>query len=278
MKTIPQPKESVNEAATAKKRMVLYARVSSKLQEDNSSVPSQIKQMQAYCQTYDYDVVGTFDDVSSGGRADNRPGLQTALALVFDGHADGLICCYMDRFARSTKDFIRYVEEFRDAGKTLVFIDVRLDTSTAMGEFAATVLMSAFQMLRKQTSEKTKAALRYIKEEGGGYTNGQAPYGWSGARDRKGNPLHHLIEIPYEQNVIKSVIEQRYLGKSLTQIASWLNNNPSPMVCQKHQRKPENCGPGHHTRHGASFTHVNILRILRFFDIDTSPIDRQQVV
>lgn len=232
-----------DEIMTKAKRLVCYARVSTKLQEDNSSIKTQIDRMAAYCKAYNYQIVGTETDVMSGGKLE-RDGLQAAIKTVIeDGAADGLIVCYLDRFARNTKHFLELVELFEKHGKTLIFMDVQVDTSSSTGRCVLTVLMAMAQMMREQTKEKSKAACDYLKSNGK-YAGGQPPYGWTGKRDKSGKPLNELEPLPTEQAVLLEILRMDGEDYTPTEIADELNRRGLP------------------TRHGGQWHTKQISRIL----------------
>src|SRR5437870_11135092 len=60
---------------------VVYGRFSPRPNaEECDSVEKQLQRCRAYCTSHDYEIVGEFKDEDlSGGRADNRPGLQEAI-------------------------------------------------------------------------------------------------------------------------------------------------------------------------------------------------------
>jgi len=248
--TYPLPKRKApvtkKEAKPAASRLVLYGRVSTYQQEDNNSIPMQLDRLRSYCDSKQFTIVGEFSDVASGGKQD-REEFQKALELVFSDKADGIACYYMDRFARNTKDFLELVERFNAAGKIMVFLDINLDTSTAVGQFGATVLMAAFEMLRKQASERTKATFQHFRDKGM-HDKGRPPYGWKVSLDETGKSLHILEPDEAEQDVIEVMQEMHAGGMSFSAIARDLNAQGIP------------------TRENGTWAHVQVGRILRQYE------------
>ena len=68
----------------------------------------------------------------SGGRADNRPALQAALAEACKRRAP-LVVYSLSRVARSTKDALAIAERLDKAGADLVSLSESIDTTTAAG-------------------------------------------------------------------------------------------------------------------------------------------------
>ncbi|MFM6201148.1 MAG: recombinase family protein, partial [Dolichospermum sp.] len=70
-------------------KLIGYVRVSSEGQADNTSLEDQELKIQAYCSALNHELVGLYQDVQSGGKSENRKGLQSAIADMLDGKADG---------------------------------------------------------------------------------------------------------------------------------------------------------------------------------------------
>src|SRR6516225_9056647 len=99
---------------------VVYGRFSPRPSpEECDSVEKQIERCRAYCSGHGYDVVAVYNDKElSGGRADNRPGLQKAITAACAKKA--ILCVYsLSRFARNTKDAIDLAERLNTAGADL---------------------------------------------------------------------------------------------------------------------------------------------------------------
>lgn len=204
------------------KRLVAYARVSTRLQEGNTSIPDQHQRIVAFCAAMEHELVGAFDDVESGSKAD-RPGLMSALKIVLeDNDADGIICCYMDRLGRDVRNFLDLVAQFNAAGKSLIFLDNMLDTGTVTGKCVSTILMSVAQMMREQTAEKSRNGRAYLRSQGK-YSGGQPPYGWTAIRDSAGKTNHEMVPAPEEQRVLKMIVEWDAKNVCPTDIAEKLN-------------------------------------------------------
>ena len=105
------------------------------------------------------------DEGMSAGTLE-RPGLHRALSLLAAGRADGLVVAKLDRLTRSTIDFGLLLEWFRDNARTLILLDLGVDTSTAGGELVANVIVSVAQWERGVISERTRAALAQLRAQG----------------------------------------------------------------------------------------------------------------
>lgn len=204
------------------KRLVAYARVSTKLQENNTSIDDQFERIRAFCYGLKHEVVAEFQDVDSGSKID-RAGLQQALkAVLEDDRADGIVCCYMDRFGRDVRHFLDLVDQFNRRGKLLVFMDHQLDMTKPAEEFASTMLMAAAQLTRKQTLEKSKAAKQFLKGQGK-FAGGSVPFGWRPKPRIDGKSLHQIEPDPREQLILKVIRQMADERFGPTEIAKELN-------------------------------------------------------
>ncbi len=136
---------------------VCYARFSPRpTPEDCDSVEKQLDRTRAYCKGHGYEVFAEYHDKDlSGGRADNRPGLQKAIAAACKRQAV-LVVYSLSRLARCTKDAIDLAERLNAAGADLAVIQENVNTRSPMGRFIFT-LFSGSPSLRESRS---KSALR----------------------------------------------------------------------------------------------------------------------
>jgi DNA invertase Pin-like site-specific DNA recombinase len=147
--------------------MIAYCRVSTSEQAISGlGLADQEQRIREMAKPHGWKIVQLIrDEGQSAGNLD-RPGLHRALALLAAGRADGLVVAKLDRLTRSTIDFGMLIEWFRDAGRTLVLLDLNVDTSTAGGELVANVIVSVAQWERGVISERTRAALAQLRAEG----------------------------------------------------------------------------------------------------------------
>jgi DNA invertase Pin-like site-specific DNA recombinase len=75
------------------------------------------------------------------GRPLERPGLMHALGRITDGHARGLVVSELQGISRSVAELATLIAWLRDAGATLLALDLELDTATPEGRRVATTLL-----------------------------------------------------------------------------------------------------------------------------------------
>ncbi|NTW00768.1 MAG: recombinase family protein, partial [Oscillochloris sp.] len=103
------------------KSAVIYARVSTDDQADNSSIESQIAACVRYAQQHDMKVTATLSDVMSGAKLD-RPGLNKIRELIRIGSVDALVVYCSDRLSRSLAHSLLLRDEFKAAGIAIHFV------------------------------------------------------------------------------------------------------------------------------------------------------------
>ena len=198
-------------------KLIGYVRVSSEGQADNSSLDDQQDRINAYCTALNHELIGTYQDVQSGGKSDNRKGLQTAIADVLAGKADGIIVLKLDRLARLASDVLTLIDkQLQPNNKALVIIDINMDTSTPTGKLVLTMLAGVAEFEKSQINQRT-ANGKKARAKTSDYANGGAPK-FGCKADNK-----NLIADDKEQEIINIIKRHYKSGKSQRQIAEYLN-------------------------------------------------------
>lgn len=210
---------------------VCYARFSPRPNaEECDSVEKQLERCRAYCAGHGYDVLAAhFDKDLSGGRADNRPGLQDAIDLACRQRA--ILCVYsLSRFARCTKDAIDLAERLHAAGADLAVIQENVNTRSPMGRFIFTLFSALAQLEREQIGERTSNAM--LRHQAGGRRMTHAarcPFG------KQPDPIDpaRLIDHPAEQSAITTIRAARSAGKGIKAIAALLQARGVPCRAER---------------------------------------------
>jgi DNA invertase Pin-like site-specific DNA recombinase len=181
----------------------------------------------------------------SGGRADNRPGLQDAIATACDRKA--VLCVYsLSRLARCTKDAIDLAERLNAAGADLAVIQENVNTRSPMGRFIFTLFSALAQLEREQIAERTSSAM--LHHQANGRRMGRldrCPYGtqpdWSGptieetdkTTGEKVTRPARLTDHPGEQAAITRIRELKATGLGSKAIARALDQ--AGLDCRGHR-------------------------------------------
>jgi site-specific DNA recombinase len=105
--------------------VALYARVSTRQQEQETTIESQLAQLLSYAQQQGYRIDPTHQylDQAVSGTQLNRRGLNQVRDAAAAHEIDLLLCAAPDRLARTLGLQLVLLEEFRRAGVTVVFLD-----------------------------------------------------------------------------------------------------------------------------------------------------------
>jgi site-specific DNA recombinase len=200
---------------------ILYARFSPRPSpEECDSVEKQLERCRAYALGHDYTVVAEHHDKDlSGGRADNRPGLQKAIAAACRRRAV-LVVYSLSRLARCTKDAIDLAERLSAAGADLAVIQESVNTRSPMGRFIFTLFSGLAQLEREQIADRTSSAMLKHQANGRRMTRlDRCPFGW---RLDPADP-ERLVEDAEEQATIGRIRRLHRDGAGLREIGRCLD-------------------------------------------------------
>lgn len=197
---------------------VAYVRVSTEDQANEGvSLEAQQAKLAAWCVVNDCELLASHTDAGlSGGRADNRPGLQAAIEQACRTKSV-LVVYSLSRLARSTKDTIAIGEKLDKAGADLVSLSEKIDTTSAAGKMIFRMLAVMAEFERDQVSERTSMAMAHKKSKC--ERVGTVPYGFDLAADAV-----TLVRNEAEQQVIEAIQAMRVQGLSYRKIAAELEN------------------------------------------------------
>ena len=102
----------------------------------------------------------------SGKDSVRSPEFQRLYADVLAGRINVIAATALDRVTCSVKDFLALFEFLQEHGVEFVSLKEQCDTSTAVGRFFTTLLMSLAQLERETVSERTRDAVQARSERG----------------------------------------------------------------------------------------------------------------
>jgi DNA invertase Pin-like site-specific DNA recombinase len=148
---------------SAKNYAVAYVRVSTAGQADEGvSLDAQRAKLEAWAQANGYELLAVHSDAGiSGGKTENRPGLQAALSQACEKRA-ALVVYSLSRLARSTKDAITISEQLDRSGADLVSLTEKIDTTNAAGKMIFRMMAVLAEFERDLIRERTSAALQHM--------------------------------------------------------------------------------------------------------------------
>ena len=132
-----------------------YARVSTDLEEQQSSYQAQIDYYTNYIQSRaDWEFVGMYaDEGISGTSTKHRQGFQTMITDALAGHIDLIVTKSVSRFARNTVDSLTSVRALKEAGVEVYFEKENIWTLDSKGELLITIMSSLAQEESRSISE-----------------------------------------------------------------------------------------------------------------------------
>ena len=175
-------------------RTAIYARVST-LDQDPGL---QLRELRSYAQSRGLNVAHEFIDKVSGTK-DERPELNRLWQAVKARKVDIVLVWKFERFARSTKQLIDALEEFRHFGIDFISLTEQIDTSSPMGKAMFTIISAIAEFERSLISERVRAGIAKSRAQG-------KPHG----------------RAPIDQETVKKIRELRAQNLSIREIARQL--------------------------------------------------------
>lgn len=143
------------------KRVIIYARVSTREQ----SVDMQLIDLRNYAHVRNLHIVREYVDYASGSKNDRENYLR-----LFDDtrkrKTDCILVWKFDRFARSTRELINALEEFRALGVDFISYKESVDTSTPAGKILFTIISAFAEFERAIIRERVIAGMEKAKAKG----------------------------------------------------------------------------------------------------------------
>lgn len=210
-------------------RTVIYARFSSRLQDD-SSIEQQVSMCRERAEREGWEIVDVFADYAISGKAGlgehQRPGMSAMLARVGAGGVDQVLAESTDRIARHQGDDFT-VRELLDHGGVRLFTLMEGLVDEITGTFKG--LMNA--RFRKDLGARIKRGQRGMVAQGRAPAGIAFGYRMANKIDARGLPVRGLREIDPEQALtVVRIFTEYAAGLSPHRIAERLNaeNVPGP--------------------------------------------------
>jgi DNA invertase Pin-like site-specific DNA recombinase len=200
-------------------RLIGYVRVSrvGGREGDSFISPSvQRERIEAFAASQGHEVVVWEEDLDQPGSRYERRGFQAALEAVERGEAEGIAVAALDRFARSVPDAAVALRRLEAVGATLVSVRDALDTSTAVGRFARTMMLALAELELERIRENWATARdRAIAR--GVHISRIPPVGYRRGEDRRLEPD------PATGPVIRELFRRRAAGASWRELSEFLD-------------------------------------------------------
>ena len=201
----------------AKLRVAAYARVSSDSADQLNSYLAQVDYYTRHIgENPDWDLVDIYaDEGISGLDARKRDEFNRMLADCRAGKIDRILVKSVSRFARNTRDTLRFMRELLRLGITIQFEKENIDTGRLSTEQVAAIYAAFAQMESTNHSGTMRTSVR-MRMEQGIFTPSSMPYGY------RLNGLEPEI-VPEEAEVVRHIFSSALRGYGRKNIAQELN-------------------------------------------------------
>lgn len=146
-------------------KIIGYCRVSTKGQLDGYSIDQQIAEILSV-----YREVRIFEEGLSGAK--ERPVFNEVLDLLEKG--DILVVTKLDRFCRTTKEGLQYIDMLLEKGVKIHILNMGLIENTPVGKLIVTNLLAFAEFERAMIIERTQAGKTIAKTKEG-FKEGRPP-------------------------------------------------------------------------------------------------------
>jgi DNA invertase Pin-like site-specific DNA recombinase len=144
-------------------RAAIYARVSTNNGQDPHM---QIRELREYCQRRGWDIEGEYVDAGVCGAKERRPQLDVLLAACRKRRVDAVVVYRYDRFARSLRQLVNALEEFRSLGIEFISLHEGVDTSTPNGRLIFGIFASIAEFERELIRDRVKSGIAAARSKG----------------------------------------------------------------------------------------------------------------
>jgi DNA invertase Pin-like site-specific DNA recombinase len=145
-------------------RAALYARISTLNHGQDPEV--QLGELREYCQRRGFAIAHEYVDRGISGSRERRPALDKLLADCRKRLVDAVVVYRYDRFARSLRQLVNALEEFRSLGIDFISIREGTDTSTPNGRLVFGIFASIAEFERELIRDRVRSGLAAAKAKG----------------------------------------------------------------------------------------------------------------
>ena len=169
-----------------------------------------------------------YSDKGHSGKDTDRPQFQEMMKDIEHGEISRVIFYKLDRISRSTLDFAKIMDVLEKHKVDIISCCDSIDTTTPQGRAMLTVTMT-FAQLERETIQQRVVNNYYSRGQKGFYLGGYAPFGYDKVDTLlDGKKTYTFTENKEESTILNQMYSFYIDGKSLGEIARYLNNNNIP--------------------------------------------------
>jgi DNA invertase Pin-like site-specific DNA recombinase len=123
----------------------------------------QLAEVREYCRRRGWKIVGEYVDEGISGSKEHRPALDRLLSECQKRMVDAVVVYRYDRFARSLRQLVNALDEFRALGIDFVSLHEGVDTSTPNGRLVFGIFASIAEFERELIRDRVRSGLALAK-------------------------------------------------------------------------------------------------------------------
>jgi len=141
----------------------LYARVSTAKGQD---VEMQLRELREYSERRGLQIVEEYIDKGVSGSREHRPALDRLMTDCRKRRVDAVVVYRYDRFARSLRQLVNALEEFRTLGIDFISLREGTDTTTPNGRLVFGIFASIAEFERELIRDRVRSGLASARAKG----------------------------------------------------------------------------------------------------------------
>ena len=126
----------------------------------------QTRELREYCERRSWQIAGEYVDAGISGSKESRPELDRLRADAKRRRFDAVVVYRYDRFARSLRQLVNALEEFRSLGIEFVSLHEGVDTSTPNGRLVFGIFASIAEFERELIRDRVRSGLKNARAKG----------------------------------------------------------------------------------------------------------------
>ena len=197
-----------------KKRVAAYCRVSTELEEQESSYEVQVEHYKAYIKNNpEWELADIYaDDGISATSTAKRDEFNRMIQDCREGKIDMILTKSISRFARNTVDCLKYTRELKSLNIAVYFEKENINTLDSKGEVLITIMAALAQQESESLSANVRLGLQFRNQQGKIQINHNRFLGYT--KDEEGN----LVIVPEEAEIVRRIYAEYMDGRSFQKI------------------------------------------------------------